>query len=312
MKKKKGGITTFSVVLICSILLGITAFICFFIILNSHINNEKRTVSTSSVESQQPGNTNVESEMADSPIANLNSATSSSDLQISADLIVTESIERDAPSLQNNSSEPNYLLDYSEINVFSLPEYDGSPYIVLNDNIPEFKDEDLDNPIFERYSDLDSLGRCGVATAFLGKELMPTEKRGYIGNVKPSGWHTVKYPDIIADLYLYNRCHLIAYSLAGENDNEKNLITGTRYMNMSGMLPFENDIVSYIENTGNHVLYRVTPCFVDQELLARGVHMEAISVEDEGKGICFNIFVYNVQPGISIDYATGESCIDAE
>lgn len=226
--------------------------------------------------------------------------------------ILKEPISEDESKADSVSEEtyPTYLLDYSELDIASVPEYSGEAYFILNDNVPEYTDEDKMNPIFEHYSYLDYLGRCGVATANLGLELMPTEERGSIGNIKPSGWHTVKYPELIEDRYLYNRCHLIAFSLAGENDNERNLITGTRYMNMSGMLPFENDVAKYIEKTGNHVLYRVTPCFEGDELVARGVHMEAWSVEDNGWGICFNVFVYNVQPGITIDYLTGDSWIE--
>lgn len=161
---------------------------------------------------------------------------------------------------------------------------------------------------FEIYSDLDNLGRCGVAYANIGQDIMPTEKRGKIGQVKPAGWHTVKYPNIITDgMYLYNRCHLVGYQLAGENANEKNLITGTRYMNVEGMLPFENEVSDYVEETGYHVLYRVTPLYQDDNLLCHGVQMEAKSVEDNGSGVLFNVFCYNVQPGITIDYKTGDS-----
>ena len=162
---------------------------------------------------------------------------------------------------------------------------------------------------FESYSELDQLGRCGVAMANLSPALMPTEERGAIGTVKPSGWHTVKYPELIEDNYLYNRCHLIAFSLAGENANEKNLITGTRYFNVQGMQVFERKVEDYIRKTGNHVLYRVTPVFEDQNLVATGVIMEAYSVEDDGKGICFNVFIFNVQPRIEIDYSDGSSWV---
>ena len=185
--------------------------------------------------------------------------------------------------------------------------YDGSPYVQVNGNVPFFDSTDDTTDCFELYSELDSLGRCGTAYANISKELMPTEERGEIGMVKPSGWHTVKYPEIITDLYLYNRCHLIGYQLAGENANEKNLITGTRYMNVEGMLPFENEVADYVRRTGNHVLYRVTPVFEGENLVAEGVLMEAYSVEDDGKGVEFCVFVYNVQPGIEIDYKTGES-----
>lgn len=197
------------------------------------------------------------------------------------------------------------------ISLENIPEYNGLPYIELNGNIPEFTDEGKQNTTsFENYSELDSLGRCGVAFANVGKDIMSTEKRGKIGMIKPSGWHTVKYPEVIKDKYLWNRCHLIAFMLAGENANQKNLITGTRYLNIDGMLPFENQVADYVKETNNHVLYRVTPIFKDDELVARGVHMEAYSVEDNGSGVCFNVYVYNIQPGIIIDYATGNSSLD--
>lgn len=192
------------------------------------------------------------------------------------------------------------------VSMEEIPDYSGDPYVVLNDNWPEFDAEDLTLDPFETYSRLDYLGRCGTAYANICLEIMPTEPRGDIGQVKPSGWQTVKY-DCVDGKYLYNRCHLIGYQLAGENANERNLITGTRYMNVGGMLPFENMVAGYVEETGNHVLYRVTPVFEGKNLLASGVKLEAFSVEDEGEGICFNVYVYNVQPGISIDYATGES-----
>lgn len=190
---------------------------------------------------------------------------------------------------------------------YEVPVYSGTPYVEIHDNKPFFTEEDMTTNSFEKYASLDLLGRCGTAFANIGKDIMPTEERGPIGMVKPSGWHTVKYPDIIDDLYLYNRCHLIGYQLSGENANEKNLITGTRYMNVEGMLPFENKVADYVEDTGNHVLYRVTPRFTGNNLVADGVLMEAYSVEDSGEGLQFCVFVYNVQPGIEIDYATGKS-----
>lgn len=193
-----------------------------------------------------------------------------------------------------------------------IPNYTGNPYTIVNDNEPEFDESDFTTEAFETYSDLDNLGRCGVAYANICKELMPTEKRGKIGMIKPSGWHTVKYPEIIKDRYLYNRCHMIGFQLAGENANEKNLITGTRYLNVDGMLPFEDEIADYVNNTGNHVLYRVTPIFDGDNLIASGVQMEAESVEDSGEGVKFNVYCYNVQPGIGIDYATGDSWADQE
>lgn len=188
----------------------------------------------------------------------------------------------------------------------AIPEYTGSAYTVLNDNIPDFPEEDFTEESFETYSDLDSLGRCGVAYANIGEDLMPTTKRGSIGQIKPSGWHTVKY-DSVDGKYLYNRCHLIGYQLTAENANEKNLITGTRYLNTEGMLPFENMVADYIKETGNHVLYRVTPLFDGNNLVATGVQMEAESVEDKGDGILYNVFCYNIQPGITIDYKSGDS-----
>lgn len=188
----------------------------------------------------------------------------------------------------------------------TIPEYSGNPYVELNGNLPYFTDEELSTTAFELYSELDSLGRCGAGYANICKEIMPTEERGSIGMVKPTGWHTVKY-DCIADRYLYNRCHLIGYQLAGENANEKNLITGTRYLNVDGMLPFENEVADYVNDTDNHVLYRVTPVFSGDNLVASGVIIEAKSVEDNGAGVQFNVYCYNVQPGISIDYTTGES-----
>ena len=200
---------------------------------------------------------------------------------------------------------PNFNIHAADLS--QIPDYTGSPYAVLNGNEPEFDDDDLTPKAFEDYSELDNLGRCGVAYANICQELMPTEKRGDIGMVKPSGWHTVKYPDIIKDRYLYNRCHLIGFQLAGENANVKNLITGTRYLNVEGMLPFENEVADYVKETGNHVLYRVTPIFDSDNLVASGVQMEAESVEDDGAGVKFNVYCYNVQPGITIDYATGDS-----
>jgi len=190
-----------------------------------------------------------------------------------------------------------------------IPAYDGEPFIELSHE-PFFGQDGITGETeFESYIELDWLGRCGVAMANLSPALMPTEERGPIGTVKPSGWHTVKYPELIEDNYLYNRCHLIAFSLAGENANEKNLITGTRYFNVQGMQVFERKVADYIRKTGNHVLYRVTPVFEQQNLVATGVIMEAYSVEDDGKGICFNVFVFNVQPGIEIDYSDGSSWV---
>lgn len=188
----------------------------------------------------------------------------------------------------------------------AVPAYSGEPYVVVNHNIPYFTEADYTTASYETYSALDYLGRCGVCMASIGRDLMPTEPRGSIGSVKPTGWQTVKY-DNVDGKYLYNRCHLIGYQLTGENANERNLITGTRYLNVQGMLPFENMVADYVKETGNHVLYRATPIFDGNDLLARGVLLEGWSVEDGGDGICFNVFCYNVQPGITIDYSTGAS-----
>lgn len=208
---------------------------------------------------------------------------------------VSETVSESAPSESAGA-----------LGIADIPECSGSPYVEVSGNVPSFTDADLSSPA-ETYTPLDSLGRCGSAMAIVSRETMPTEERGSIGMVKPSGWHTVRYDDLIADRYLYNRCHLIGYQLTGENANEQNLITGTRYLNVEGMLPFENEVARYVESTGNRVLYRVTPVFVGDELVARGVQMEAQSVEDGGAGVSFNVFCHNVQPGIQIDYQTGQS-----
>lgn len=187
-----------------------------------------------------------------------------------------------------------------------LPAYDGSPYVIICDNEPAFNQTQMTTSSYETYGPLDLLGRCTAAEACIGPDLMPEEDRESIQDVYPTGWEQNAY-DFISGEYLYNRCHLIGYQLTGENANERNLITGTRYLNIEGMLPFENEVADYIQETGNHVLYRVAPLFEGSDLLAEGVQMEAWSVEDEGDGICFNVFCYNVQPGVDIDYATGEN-----
>ena len=192
----------------------------------------------------------------------------------------------------------------------SSPDYSGTAYTVVDDNQPGFTQEDLTTDSYETYGSLDALGRCTAAVACIGPDLMPTGDRESIQDVTPTGWEQNSY-DFVDGGYLYNRCHLIGYQLTGENDNEQNLITGTRYLNVEGMLPFENMVADYIQETGNHVLYRVTPVFEGTDLLAQGVRMEAYSVEDGGDGICFNVFCYNVQPGVEIDYATGENWAEA-
>ena len=219
--------------------------------------------------------------------------------------------------LQERTSEATEVTEFGipeqreneTVTLSDIPEYDGFPYVVLHDNKPDFMDSDLTTDSFETYSELDALGRCGVAFANVGEDLMPTEDRSEIGQIRPSGWHLVKYEGVDGN-YLYNRCHLIGYQLTGENANVQNLITGTRYLNIEGMQPFENKIADYVLATGNHVLYRVTPLYEGDDQVARGVQMEGLSIEDGGKGISFHVFCYNVQPGITIDYATGDSCLE--
>jgi len=216
-----------------------------------------------------------------------------------------ESSNISTPSDTNDNTNQTQS-DSKPVSLDSIPAYSGKAYVYINNGNPGFSDSDLKTKSYEYYSPRDRLGRCGVVHACIGRDIMPTEDRGSIGMVKPTGWHTVKY-DCVDGKYLYNRCHLIGFQLTGENANEENLITGTRYMNVTGMLPFENMVADYVKETGNHVMYRVTPLFKGNNLLAHGVQMEAYSVEDDGDGICFNVFVYNVQPQITIDYATGES-----
>ncbi len=212
----------------------------------------------------------------------------------------------DLPEATDNLVNGNVISYTTSFDLSTVPEFTNEPYVVLNDNIPDFVKADYKEPGYESYSELDYLGRCGAAFANVGKETMPTETRGNISSVKPSGWQTAKY-DNVDGKYLYNRCHLIGYQLTAENANAQNLITGTRYLNVDGMLPFENIVADYVKNTNNHVLYRVTPIFEGENLVASGVQMEAKSVEDDGAGVCFNVYVYNNQPGIIIDYSNGNS-----
>ncbi len=206
----------------------------------------------------------------------------------------------------------NNLKQSDEKNGMDIPVFSGSPYVEINGNVPFFTDEDKAKTTFESYSELDSLGRCGVAYACVSRKLMPIEERGQIGNIKPTGWVQAKYEGVVDSKppYLYNRCHLIAYCLTAENANEKNLITGTRYMNVEGMLPFEEKVAKYLDQNDNHVLYRVSPDFRGDNLLANGVLIEAYSIEDHGEGICFCVYCYNVQPRVKINYATGNSTVD--
>lgn len=243
------------------------------------------------------------------PIAAIIGSTDSSTTETTTEAIAEATTEatEDVTDSEEHTEATTESQAEPIITIDEIPEYSGKIYVEINGNVPYFTDDELTTEAFESYSDLDSLGRCGTAYANICVDIMPTEERGEIGQVKPSGWHTVKYNGVVDGNYLYNRCHLIGYQLAGENANVKNLITGTRYMNTEGMLPFENKVANYVESKNNHVLYRVTPIFEGDNLLATGVLMEAKSVEDNGAGVQFNVFVYNVQPQIKIDYATGDS-----
>ena len=241
----------------------------------------------------------------------------SSETNVSSDETVQQTEQPAGPSQETNvdnsdiedetnGKSENEASVQDTVTLSSIHDYAGEPYVELAGNVPGFTVEELTTQSFESYSPLDNLGRCQTAYACLGQDLMPTEDRDSISDVKPSGWHTYEY-DFVDGGYLYNRCHLIGFQLTAENANERNLITGTRYLNVEGMLPFENMVADYIKETGNHVMYRVTPVFDGENLVADGVTMEAYSVEDEGEGISFHVFCYNVQPGVTIDYATGKS-----
>ena len=210
-------------------------------------------------------------------------------------------------TLIHTGSDSNTEQVSAELTEVDVPLYDGEPYVLLNEDVPLFTEEEIKTITGITYSELDKLGRCGPAYGQIGKETIPQEQRGPIGDVRPSGWQTVRYDDLIEDRYLYNRCHLIGYQLAGANAEVRNLITGTRYLNTAGMLPIENQIYEYVTGTGNHVLYRVTPIFEEDNLVASGVVIEAYSVEDKGKGIKLCRYLFNVQPGVIIDYKTGDS-----
>lgn len=259
------------------------------------------------VEPQNEINTNI---AVDNDVIEENSKVEETENTVSNE-IEADSTEKNTTTNESTSDkkeEPvkQAISSQQTVSTSSIPAYSGKAYIAINNNVPYFTESDLTTTSYEHYSSLDSLGRCGVAVANIGKDIMPTGERGNIGSVKPTGWHTVKY-DNVSGKYLYNRCHLIGYQLTAENANTRNLITGTRYLNIEGMLPFENMVADYIKETNNHVLYRVTPIFEGNNLLASGVMMEAKSVEDNGAGILFNVYCYNVQPDIVIDYATGSS-----
>ena len=276
---------------ILAVVLLAIAVICIYFALNS----DKEKVS---VENTQSSTEHVQNDENSERASTTAVTTQKAEQEATEEAGTTESSEKKT----EQSSEGQ------RTSLASIPAYSGTPYCEINGNVPDFTDKEKESKeAFEIYSELDALGRCGPAFANLCRELMPEEERDAIGQIRPSGWHTVKYNDLIDGNYLYNRCHLIAYSLAGENANEKNLITGTRYLNVDGMQEFENTVRDYILQSGNHVLYRVTPDFENDNLVASGVEMEAWSVEDSGQGICFHVYCYNVQPGIKIDYATGDS-----
>lgn len=281
------GAAALSLLLALSMLVG-----CSLSVDISDAPNREYTESTGSIKTEQGSS-------AENP-------TASTELDPKSDTTATDGIlSGDNEQNGAHSDDIGAEFDFS-----ALPPYSGEPYISVCGGDPDFSEDEITSVSYEYYSELDALGRCGVCIASVGQDIMPTEKRGSIGQVKPTGWHTVKY-DFVDGKYLYNRCHLIGFQLTGENANKRNLITGTRYLNVEGMLPFENMVADYVKETGNHVMYRVTPIFVGDELLARGVHIEAESVEDGGDGIMFNVFCYNVQPGVVLDYATGEGTADS-
>ena len=248
--------------------------------------------------------TNTQPDYVDTPATVIADETSVSEASETAEAPESSAAEESIQSAEDVS--PQHAGTETQFSYGSIPAYSGSPYVAVNENIPFFTDEELTTQSFETYSELDGLGRCGVAYACIGQDLMPTEDRESISEVTPSGWNNKEY-DFVDGGWLYNRCHLIGFQLTGENANEKNLITGTRSMNVDGMLLFENMTADYIKETGNHVMYRVTPVFEGDEMVPRGVLMEGKSVEDNGEGILFNVFVYNVQSGVEIDYMTGDS-----
>lgn len=285
------------------------------------VEESNNSATNSSYETSIDSSENLEHETEPSSAESMNPPDKS---EASSEVDSSNSTSSDQPSKQESQASSNFQDDVdtsgdksqditplpaSTFSVSDIPQYAGDAYTIINNNVPFFSSDDLSTTSYEVYTDLDDLGRCRTAYASIGLDLMPTEERGNIGQVKPTGWHTIKY-DIVDGNYLYNRCHLIGFQLSGENANEKNLITGTRYMNVQGMLPFENMVADYVKETENHVMYRVTPIFEGDNLLASGVLMEAESVEDNGEDILFCVFVYNIQPGIIIDYATGESSLD--
>lgn len=245
-------------------------------------------------------------------ISNLIKKNDGADPEPSVSIVEQQDDTTNAPSIITETGKPDIINEKDTFIFDDVPEYSGNAYYIVHNNVPFFKTEEITTSVFENYSDLDYLGRCGYAYANICQELMPTDAREAIGSVKPSGWtyngvsNNNKY-DFVDGKYIYNRCHLIGFQLAGENANEKNLITGTRYLNVTGMLPFENMVADYVKDTGNHVLYRVSPVFIEDELVCRGLLMEAYSVEDNGEGIEFCVYCYNVQPGVTVNYLTGQN-----
>ena len=290
---------------------------CCFMPVSDTTNNTPSIPSTEvvAIESTESADTEstelavVETEVTKESVAETESGAETETKSAKKDTATATPSTKDKTETKTETTAKSQTSTATSVSLSDIPAYSGNPYVAINNNVPFFTDNEMTTTAFENYSSLDTLGRCGVAYANVCTEIMPTEERGAIGQVKPSGWHTVKY-DIVSGKYLYNRCHLIGYQLSAENANTKNLITGTRYLNTEGMLPFENMVADYVKETGNHVLYRVTPMFDGNNLLASGVLMEAKSVEDNGAGILFNVFCYNVQPGITIDYATGDSALD--
>jgi len=263
------------------------------------------SLSSCTLYNQETGNSiQDESIFTSEAVSETSTQTTTSIVETSTTISTTTDIQSE--SIQTESA---VVVPESSFSIIEILPFDGTPYYTVNNNQPFFTNDEITNQSYEYYSDLDSLGRCGVCIACISLDMMPTTEREGIGMVKPSGWHLDKY-DFVDGKYLFNRCHLIGYQLTGENANLSNLITGTRYMNIQGMLPFENQTADYIKSTGNHVMYRVTPIFEGDNLVATGVLMEAYSVEDSGQGICFNVFCYNAQPGVVIDYATGDNYLD--
>lgn len=301
-KKRKKAAQTKKALTICGICLVVVA-----IIITIGAIGENKESAISDDPSAVSSTDSIEGGYSSDPSADSAEETNESDSSTDNDSnIVTDNSKKEESQINTNKEAPQKEVSTPVVSLSEIPSYSGDAYITINNNVPYFTQSEIVNTSYEYYSPLDSLGRCGVAVSCVGKDTMPTEERGSIGQIKPSGWHTIKY-DCVDGKYLYNRCHLIGYQLTAENANIKNLITGTRYLNIQGMLPFENMVADYIKETNNHVMYRVTPVFDGNNLLATGVLMEARSVEDDGDGILFNVFCYNVQPGITIDYSNGDS-----